>query len=223
MQQPQNQRDCPNRDGKQAKPRRNGTFKKGKKTAIRFDHGRDKVLFQHRPQNQPQDRRRDGDVVFFHQKSDNTKDQHQADPKDRIVDGKRPNHAEHQDHRHQHFLRNRQNVARALDRDPTQRQHDQVGQQKHDKHCIDHFRLGDEHHRPRRDPLHQQHADQNGSDRISGDAENKAWKTRKRRQENVGEVIEDRPKQQKFNSRKNRIIRRDLNDLEKLQLLAAWA
>lgn len=53
-------------------------------------------------------------------------------------------------------------------------------------------------------------------------AENKAWKTRKRRQESVGEIIEDKPKDQRFNSRKNRIIRRDLSDLEKLQLLAAW-
>lgn len=53
-------------------------------------------------------------------------------------------------------------------------------------------------------------------------AENKAWKTRKRRQENVGEVIEDKPKDQRFNSQKNRIIRRELTAEDNAKLLAAW-
>lgn len=43
-----------------------------------------------------------------------------------------------------------------------------------------------------------------------------------RRLMNVGEVIEDRPKQQKFNSKKPRINRRELTDKEKSLLLRAW-
>lgn len=42
-----------------------------------------------------------------------------------------------------------------------------------------------------------------------------------RRLMNVGEVIEDKPKQQKFNSKKLRIIRRELTDDEKALLLRA--